>query len=596
MSSIKVMNEILANKINAGEVVEKCVSIVKELVENSIDAGSDDIKIYLKESGLKEIKVIDNGIGMDKEDAILAFQRHATSKLLKEDDLFNINTLGFRGEALPSIAVISEVVLKTTKDNVSTLIHIKGGKLLENTSCEARSGTTITVSNIFYNTPARLKYLKSPYSELANIVDYINKIALSYPNIKFKLVNDDKELLNTDGSSNLLKVIKEIFGLDVAKRMIYIKEENEDYEIDGYISLPEVTRRTKNNMITLVNGRVIKNYELNNTINDAYHTFKEDSRYPIVVLNIKADPVLLDVNIHPTKLDVKFSNFENLTELITQSITSALKTKLLIPKIEAKEKISVPTYEEIKLDFNNTIEEEQQEYKKNLENYINGNDILKKEIAEETVVEQIKNNEKLEELYPIGIALGTYIICENDKGIYLIDQHAAKERINYEKYKYILTHPKQDSISLLIPIILEYPLNEYIIIKENIEENVVSLCEKYPETQFYFFYPPYSIVSWAELGKKGQIYKQIDMQRYASGLILSAGYENVHLFDFALMPGLITNLDNYKDAGHYGEHINSLMLKLMHKGEYELTIQNYESYYEELYREIKSFEFESLDE
>lgn len=469
MSSIKVMNEILANKINAGEVVEKCVSIVKELVENSIDAGSDDIKIYLKESGLKEIKVIDNGIGMDKEDAILAFQRHATSKLLKEDDLFNINTLGFRGEALPSIAVISEVVLKTTKDNVSTLIHIKGGKLLENTSCEARSGTTITVSNIFYNTPARLKYLKSPYSELANIVDYINKIALSYPNIKFKLVNDDKELLNTDGSSNLLKVIKEIFGLDVAKRMIYIKDENEDYEIDGYISLPEVTRRTKNNMITLVNGRVIKNYELNNTINDAYHTFKEDSRYPIVVLNIKADPVLLDVNIHPTKLDVKFSNFENLTELITQSITSALKTKLLIPKIEAKEKISVPTYEEIKLDFNNTIEEEQQEYKKNLENYINGNDILKKEIAEETVVEEIKNNEKLEELYPIGIALGTYIICENDKGIYLIDQHAAKERINYEKYKYILTHPKQDSISLLIPIILEYPLNEYIIIKENID-------------------------------------------------------------------------------------------------------------------------------
>ena len=469
MSSIKVMNEILANKINAGEVVEKCVSIVKELVENSIDAGSDDIKIYLKESGLKEIKVIDNGIGMDKEDAILAFQRHATSKLLKEDDLFNINTLGFRGEALPSIAVISEVVLKTTKDNVSTLIHIKGGKLLENTSCEARSGTTITVSNIFYNTPARLKYLKSPYSELANIVDYINKIALSYPNIKFKLVNDDKELLNTDGSFNLLKVIKEIFGLDVAKRMIYIKDENEDYEIDGYISLPEVTRRTKNNMITLVNGRVIKNYELNNTINDAYHTFKEDSRYPIVVLNIKADPVLLDVNIHPTKLDVKFSNFENLTELITKSITSALKTKLLIPKIEAKEKISVPTYEEIKLDFNSTIEEEQQEYKKNLENYINGNDILKKEIEEETVVEQIKNNEKLEELYPIGIALGTYIICENDKGIYLIDQHAAKERINYEKYKYILTHPKQDSISLLIPIILEYPLNEYIIIKENID-------------------------------------------------------------------------------------------------------------------------------
>lgn len=465
MSSIRVMDEILANKINAGEVVEKCVSVVKELVENSIDALSDDIKIYLKESGLKEIKVIDNGIGMDREDALLAFQRHATSKLLNEDDLFNISTLGFRGEALPSIAVVSDVVLKTTKDNESTLIHIKGGKVLENTFCEARDGTSITVSNMFYNTPARLKHLKSAYSELASTLDFVNKIALARPDIKFKLVNDDKELLNTDGSGNLLKVIKEVFGLDVAKRMIEVKDFNDDYEIWGYISLPEVTRRSKNSMITLVNGRVVKNYDVNNVINEAYHTFKEDSRYPIVVLNIKADPALLDVNIHPTKLDIKFSNFENLTELINRMIIKTLKTKLLIPKVSKKVFETPRVYEEIKLDFNNMVYEDVNEYKNNVIENDDSND----SIVLDSVVESVCEKEKLPELYPVGLALGTYIICENDEGIYLIDQHAAKERVNYEKYKDVLMHPKKDSIALLVPIIFEYPLNEYIILRENME-------------------------------------------------------------------------------------------------------------------------------
>ena len=202
MSKIKVMDELLANKIAAGEVVERCVSIVKELVENSIDAKATEIKVLLKESGLREIKVVDDGIGMDSKDALLAFQRHATSKLYTSDDLFNINSLGFRGEALPSIASVSEVILKTCQDNKGTLIHIKGGKVLENTSCDARIGTSITVSNLFYNTPARLKHLSSIYAELSHITDYLNKMALSYPNVKFRLVNDEKELLNTDGRGN----------------------------------------------------------------------------------------------------------------------------------------------------------------------------------------------------------------------------------------------------------------------------------------------------------------------------------------------------------------------------------------------------------
>ena len=228
MSKIRVMSELLSNKIAAGEVVEKVVSIVKELVENSVDAGATTIKVDLKESGLREIVVTDNGIGMDHDDAALAFQRHATSKLYTDDDLFSIKSLGFRGEALPSIAAVSEVILKTCQNEVGTLVHIKGGKILEEKNSDARIGTQITVTNMFYNTPARLKHLSSVYAELASVTEYVNKMALSYPKIKFILANDEKELLNTDGSGNLLKVIKSIYGLDVAKKMLEINVSNDD--------------------------------------------------------------------------------------------------------------------------------------------------------------------------------------------------------------------------------------------------------------------------------------------------------------------------------------------------------------------------------
>ena len=207
MNVIKVMDEVLANKISAGEVVEKCVSVVKELVENSIDAKSKKIKIELIESGVKEIKVTDDGVGMNREDAINAFQRHATSKLLSEADLFRIETLGFRGEALPSIASVSEVNLKTSTGDVGTEINIKGGKFINEGKSDARKGTTISVKNIFYNTPARLKHLKSLYAELANITEYVDKMALANPHISFSLYNDNKLLFNTDGSNDLLKVI-----------------------------------------------------------------------------------------------------------------------------------------------------------------------------------------------------------------------------------------------------------------------------------------------------------------------------------------------------------------------------------------------------
>lgn len=517
MNKIRVMSELLSNKIAAGEVVEKVVSIVKELVENSVDAKSTSIKVNLKEAGLREISVIDNGIGMSSEDATLAFQRHATSKLYTDDDLFNINSLGFRGEALPSIAAVSEVVLKTCEDEVGTLVHIKGGKILKVAPSESRIGTEITVTNMFYNTPARLKHLRSPYAELANVVEYINKMALSYPNIKFKLTNDENEILNTDGSGNLLKVIKSIYGLEVAKRMLEIKASNDDYVIEGYISLPEVTRANKNHMSILVNGRVIKNQFLNKIINDSYSSFKEDTRYPIVVIKINTDPSLIDVNIHPSKQDIKFSNFEDLKELIENTIINTLKTKILIPKIETKEQKSEVTYQNLSLnlDRNNIIKNNNEniEYDKdkeklnNLVNYISepNNELDNEEIKEEYIEEII--NEKLPELYPIGLALGTYIVCENEKGIYLIDQHAAEERVNYERNSYLLSHPSNNVISPLVPIVITIPNNEYIKIKENID-----ILKELNFTIEEFGINSYRIIShptWVPKGHEEEIVKRI---------------------------------------------------------------------------------------
>lgn len=472
MSRIKVMDELLSNKIAAGEVVEKVVSIVKELVENSIDAKATMIKVDLKEAGLREITVTDNGIGMDKNDAQLAFQRHATSKLYTDDDLFNINSLGFRGEALPSIAAVSDVVLKTCQDDVGTQIHIKGGKILENKPSEGRIGTQITVTNLFYNTPARLKHLSSPYAELANVTEYVNKMALSYPKVKFILTNDEKELLNTDGSGNLLKVIKSIYGLDIAKKMLPIEISNDDYEVSGYISLPEVNRSSRNHMTVLVNGRVIKNQYLNRIINDAYFSFKEDTRYPIVVIKITADPILVDVNIHPSKQDIKFSNFEDLKNMISEVINKTIRSKLLIPKIEVKEQPTV-NYENLSLNLErNSISEEPSLLdKQKLTDLVNFNYEPNNELDNEEEPSYIEERPKetLPELYPIGLALGTYIVCENEKGIYLIDQHAAQERINYEKNSYLLAHPNNDVISPLIPMIIELPNNEFIIAKEKLD-------------------------------------------------------------------------------------------------------------------------------
>lgn len=470
MSKIKVMSESLANKIAAGEVVEKCASVVKELVENSIDAGSTEIKIELLSSGTKSIKVIDNGSGMDEEDALLCFSSHATSKIKSEDDLFNINTLGFRGEALPSIASVSNVILKSSNGSSSIMYELEAGVKVKEEKCDLRKGTSIEVKDLFYNTPARLKYLSSLYTELSNITQVINRAALSHTNIRFTLVNDGNIVLRTSGSGNLLKTINDIYGVKVAKKMLLVKGETDDYKIYGYISLPEVTKSNRNHIITIVNGRVVRNSELNKVINDAYHKYKFDNRYPIVVLNIDVDPSLTDVNVHPSKMDIKFSNFDDLKELVYEKIKEALNTHFLAPTVdnnlvkvdnivEAIDTKNLDNNLEVKeyvLDFSDSekiIKEEENDY-----NYQPVDlDIEKEEKREFPMME------------PVGQVLGVYIVCHSEKGMYLMDQHAAAERINYEKYKKAMANPTKDTISMLFPINLEYPKDEFLIIKEHMD-------------------------------------------------------------------------------------------------------------------------------
>ena len=487
MGKIHVMSTILANKIAAGEVVEKISSVVKELVENSIDAASTEIKIELKNSGFNGITIIDNGIGMDHDDALLAFERHATSKLIKEDDLFFIDTLGFRGEALPSIASVSEVDLKTSNGKMGSHIIIKGGKLELDESSDLRVGTKITVTNLFYNTPARLKYLKSEQSELANSVSFVEKIALSYPNIRFTLSNNDKVLLKTTGSNDLAKTIHEVYGLSISSRLIEIKASNDDYDIYGYICKPEILKSNRNFMITFVNGRLVKNYELNKAINDAYYTYKPDIKYPVVFIKIETDPTLIDVNIHPTKQDIKLSKINELYDLINKTIKNALYNNLLIPDatLRIKEELRPDPVVLNDIIGDLKIEEEKIDY---------GNRTKDKVVQAQTTFdfgdieeEPVKNIEmKSLVLYPVGQALGTYIIAENDDGMYLIDQHAAEERINYERIQKALKEKKVTSQSLLLPITIELSPSDALTLYNHLDylESIGFIIEEFGVNTF----------------------------------------------------------------------------------------------------------------
>lgn len=462
MGQVRVMDENLANKIAAGEVVEKVSSIVKELTENSVDAKATQIQIDLKNGGISLVSVTDNGTGMDESDAKLSFQRHATSKLYKDDDLFFIDTLGFRGEALPSIASVSRVIMKTSMGEEGTYLEIEGGKFKTIESAAARKGTIISIDHLFYNTPARLKYLKSEQSELSSCVSFVERFALAHPSVSFTLTNDDRTLVKTSGSGNLLKTIHEIYGVSISSKMLEVRANNDDFDLYGYICKPEVLKSNRNHMIIIVNGRVIRNMDILRAVNDAYYTYKPDIKYPVVVLKIDTDPTLIDVNIHPTKQDIKINKMNVLYDLIVSTLKDALYQNLLIP--DAVERMS--NYNPVKQNVIDSMIKEQESTYQEKEKIQATFDFSeeKKEQKENTI---IYNKEmKSLKLYPVGLAHGTYIIAENEEGIYLIDQHAAQERINYERNMKFLKEKSVSTTNLLFPITLELSNSEFLKLKE----------------------------------------------------------------------------------------------------------------------------------
>ncbi|NKI23021.1 DNA mismatch repair endonuclease MutL [Paenibacillus dendritiformis] len=347
MAVIHILDEHIANQIAAGEVVERPSSVVKELVENSIDAGSTRIDVTVEEGGLQLIRVKDNGSGIGEDDMENAFQRHATSKIASGKDLFAIRSLGFRGEALPSIAAVARVELTSSADDsgLGRKLTIEGGTVKASEPAQSMQGTDIAVRDLFYNTPARLKYMKTVQTELGHISDYIYRLALAYPQIAFTLKHNDNLLLQTIGNGDLQQVIAAVYGVQTAKSMLPVEAEQLDYKLEGFIGKPELTRSNRNAMSWFVNGRYVRSFALNQAVLKAYHTLLPINRFPMIVLHARMHPTLVDVNVHPAKLEVRFSKEPELSEFIASTLREILLRQALIPQA-APEKAKVRTYVE----------------------------------------------------------------------------------------------------------------------------------------------------------------------------------------------------------------------------------------------------------
>ena len=592
MGKINILSAELSNKIAAGEVVERPSSVVKELVENSIDAGSTNIKVIIKEFGIQQIRIIDNGSGISNDDLARAFLRHATSKISADYDLFHIETLGFRGEALASISSVSKVTIKSCAGEAQgKILVLEGGKVVSEEYYAPIKGTDLSVENLFYNTPARLKYLRNPHTEQANITNIIHKFALSYPNVAFELHVDGKITFKTYGDGDVHKILSKIYNMGVARNMIEFSGNNDDYKVFGYISVPEETRASKNYINIFINGRYIKNYGIQNAIIDAYGTLLMINRYPLCVINIEMDPILLDVNVHPTKQEVRLSKEAELIRLIKEVIADRLSNYTYIPQgmnnvLTKKEKAKIEKINfldeldnkfgdvedknifseekkepevdlEVELSFPDTQEEvashviqedellfggdllnnsrEEKTSVQSKENTSNqrsktqriksdlpdlsysshprdnrnkfGDKPTKKEIenfmnfskkednasyddrTEKVVSNVVKDDSHFNEIKDAKIVqdddtkvrtlpdlkvlaqiFKTYILSEADNKLFLIDQHAAAERYNYEKLQREFIERKNYKKQMLIPLMFDFSVEEAAEVRNNLEK------------------------------------------------------------------------------------------------------------------------------
>ena len=592
MGKINILSAELSNKIAAGEVVERPSSVVKELVENSIDAGSTNIKILIKEFGIQQIRIIDNGSGISNDDLARAFLRHATSKISADYDLFHIETLGFRGEALASISSVSKVTIKSCAGEAQgKMLILEGGKVVSEEYYAPIKGTDLSVENLFYNTPARLKYLRNPHTEQANITNIIHKFALSYPNVAFELHVDGKITFKTYGDGDVHKILSKIYNMAVARNMIEFSGSNDDYKVFGYISVPEETRASKNYINIFINGRYIKNYGIQNAIIDAYGTLLMINRYPLCVINIEMDPILLDVNVHPTKQEVRLSKEAELIRLIKEVIAERLSNYTYIPQgmnnvLTKKEKAKIEKINfldeldnkfgdvedknifseekkepevdlEVELSFSDTQEEvashviQEDEFlfggdlltnsgeektpvqskentfnqrsktqkiksdlpdlsysshprdnrnkfgdkptKKEIENFMNFSKkednssyddrtekVISNVVKDDSHFNEIKDAKivqdddtkvrTLPDLKVLAQIFKTYILSEADNKLFLIDQHAAAERYNYEKLQREFIERKNYKKQMLIPLMFDFSVDEAAEVRNNLEK------------------------------------------------------------------------------------------------------------------------------
>lgn len=556
MGHIHIMDEFLSNKIAAGEVVERPSSVVKELVENAIDAGSTSIEVVLEEAGMTSIQVIDNGCGMDEDDALISFQRHATSKINNEHDLFRIRTLGFRGEALASIASVSKIHLITSNGEEGIEVQLDGGQMIEKKPGPLRKGTDMTVSQLFFNTPARLKYMKTIQTELGHTIDLMNRLALCYPNIAFKLIHHDHELLQTNGRGDMRQVLAAIYGVSNAKKMVHFEGESKDYKISGYATIPEITRASKNYMSIFVNGRWVRHYTVQKAMIDAYHTFLPIGRYPISVIHIEGDPFLTDVNVHPAKQQIRLSKEPDLMQLIEQVLHKAIRHSMQAPEIAQKKKKPAPSSEQINfwknINYDTTNMPQFNEKIKRGENENSSetgfssvfkddiiNEQTEKGFAVEESWEEIKESQGISQLEPdsqeiwsndeetteeitptetpkepfpeleiVGQIHGTYIVAQSEDGFYLIDQHAAQERIKYEYFKDKVGEVNADERqSLLLPLTFHYSADEALILRENTKalEDVGVYLEEFGQNSFVVREHP----TWFPKGFESEIIEEL---------------------------------------------------------------------------------------
>ncbi|MBJ8350117.1 DNA mismatch repair endonuclease MutL [Streptococcus zalophi] len=541
MPKIIELPETLANQIAAGEVIERPSSVVKELIENAIDAGSSQITIEIEESGLKKIQVTDNGEGISKEDVALSIKRHATSKIKSQSDLFRIRTLGFRGEALPSIASICLMTIKTAtaSEEGGTLLIANGGQIEQEEVISTPVGTKIIVENLFFNTPARLKYMKSLQAELAHIVNMVNRLSLAHPEVSFVLFSDGRELIRTAGSGDLHQAIAGIYGVSTAKKMVPISASNLDFEVSGYVSLPELTRANRNYITILINGRYIKNFLLNRAIIDGYGSKLMVGRFPIAVIDIQIDPYLADVNVHPTKQEVRISKEGDLMSLIKTAIFESLQEHDLIP--DALENLAKSStrgfpkpvqtslslkqtnfyYDNEKQDFfvrpgeekDSYVEENQFSQQENkvdnsLDNSVKATPSVKfanrthwhdfnSEHPEidvtnsgklKSLLDNLENEETsvFPELEYFGQMHGTYLFAQGKEGLYIIDQHAAQERIKYEYYRDKIADVNTGLQQLLMPYLFEFPTDDFLNLQEKMPllNQVGIYLEPYGENTF----------------------------------------------------------------------------------------------------------------